>query len=107
MLVGGIVEAGAGRPGAVSAYVAYNPGPGQSRLFKVLGATDAPGVSELAAATTVNLAHFKDELAEDLAPALNEIAAHGGAPAITTPRPTWVAEVVRKFLREAEGLEVA
>lgn len=42
MLAGGIVE-----PGAASAYVAYNPGPGQSRLFKVHGDTDAPVVSEL------------------------------------------------------------
>lgn len=106
MLVGGIVEAGAGRPGAVSAYVAYHAGPGASRLFKVLGRSDGPAVRELPAATTVNVAHFRAELAEDLEPALAEIAAGGGSGAITLPRASWVADVVRRHLRETEGVEV-
>jgi hypothetical protein len=106
MLAGGIVEPGAGRAGRVSAFVAYNPRPGVSRLFKVHGPATDPKVSELPSATTVDLGHFKNELEAELRPALDEILAQGGAAAIADPRPDWVSDVVRRHLRDAEGVEV-
>ncbi len=107
MLAGGIVEPGGGRAGAVSAYVAYNPGPGQSRLFKLHGDTDAPAVIELEAATTVDLGRFKQELEQDLQPELDAIRARGGAAAIATPKAAWVTDVVRRHLHDAWGIEEA
>ena len=103
MLAGGIVEPGGGQPGAVSAYVAFNPAPGKSRLFKVQGPTDAPRVSELPGATTVDLGRFKTELAEDLQPALDAIAAQGGKVAIASPKQSWVTGVVERHLAATEG----
>ena len=97
VLAGGIVEGGAGRPGVVSAYVVLNEGK-QSRLFKVHGPTDAPMVIELDAATTVDLARFRRELADDLEPTLADLRARGGSPAIATPKPEWVTSVVERYL---------
>lgn len=98
MLAGGIVDPGGGRAGAVSAYVAYNPAPGHSRLFKVHGPMDAPGVDELPAATTVDLGRFRQELDEDLQPALARIRAQGGTAAIATPKAGWVTSFVQRYL---------
>lgn len=97
MLAGGIVERGAGRPGFVSAYVVLNEG-AKSRLFKVRGPSDAPEVTELDAATTVDLARFRRELADDLEPALAEVRARGGSPAVATPKADWVTSVVERYL---------
>lgn len=108
MLAGGIVERGSGAPAAVSAYVAFHPGPGKSRLFKVQGPADNPVVSELDSATTVDLGRFERELQADLAPALEEIRRQGGAgaAAIAKPKAAWVAEMVARHLRDAEGVAV-
>jgi hypothetical protein len=106
LLAGGIVEPGAGQSGAVSAYVAYNPSPAQSRLFKVEGALQAPRVSELPAATTVDLGAFRNELEAELRPTVEAIAARGGTAAIAVPRSSWVTDVVRRHLWEHDGIEV-
>jgi len=106
MLAGGIVEAAAGRGGSVSAFVAYNPKPGVSRLFKVRGSTAKPDVSELPSATTVDLGQFRRTLQEELEPALAEIRAQGGSAGIAAPKPEWIADVVRRHLKASEGLDV-
>ena len=106
VLAGGIVEPGAGRAGRVSAFVAYNPRAGVSRLFKVQGPTNAPSVSELPSATTIDLGQFRAELASELQPAIDEITAHGGTAAIAQPKAEWVSDVVRKHLQRVEGVDV-
>ena len=106
MLAGGIVEPGAGQPGSVSAYVAFSGVRGKSRLFKVQGRIDTPIVTELDAATTVDLGRFRREVDEDLQPAVVAITTRGGAASVADPKPEWVAEVVRRHLRDAEGLDV-
>ena len=107
MLAGGIVEPGAGRPGRVSAFVAYNPGPGQSRMFKVSGPADAPVVTELPAQTTVDLGHFRKVLEDELQPEVQAIHAVGGAAAVAVPRAEWVADRVRRHLADTEGTTIA
>lgn len=97
VLAGGIVERGAGRPGMVSAYVVLNEG-SKSRLFKVLGATDAPSVTELDSATTVDLARFRRELAADLDPVLADLRSRGGSPSIAVPKPEWITGIVERHL---------
>jgi hypothetical protein len=106
MLAGGIVEPGAGQPGRVSAFVAYNPRPGVSRLFRIVGSSAAPEVSELPSATTVDLGQFRRSLEEELQPAVDAITARGGTAAIASPKGDWVAELVRAHLRKIEGIEV-
>lgn len=106
MLAGGIVEPGGGSAGRVSAFVAYNPKPGVSRLFKVQGPAAQPLVSELPSATTVDLSAFRHELEQELEPEVRAIGARGGAAAIAQPKAEWIADVVRRHLREAEGLVV-
>jgi hypothetical protein len=106
LLAGGIVDPGAGQSGAVSAYVAYNAAPGQSRLFKVAGPATSPSVSELPAATTVDLGGFQRELEAELKPALDAILARGGAGGIAVPRSAWVTDFVRRYLRDSESIEV-
>lgn len=98
MLAGGLVEPGGGNPGAVSAFVAYNPSPSISRLFKVEGPTDEPRVVELAAATTVDLGRFRAQVHEELDPVVREITTLGGAAAIKSPRADWVNTIVQKHL---------
>ena len=105
MLTGGIVEPGGGRAGSLSAYVVLSAGQG-SRIFKVMGRSDAASVTEMPAETTVDLGRFKIELRQDLSPALNELHQQGGTGAITTPAGGWVCGLVRAHLREREGVEV-
>lgn len=98
MLAGGMVEPGAGNPGAVSAIVAYNPSPSVSRLFKVDGPADEPRVSELPTATTVDLGRFRAEVQGELKPVVDKIASEGGTAAITSPKADWVNAIVQKHL---------
>jgi hypothetical protein len=98
MLAGGIVEPGAGKPGAVSAFVAFNPSPTVSRLFKLEGPTDAPRVSELPAATTVDLSRFRRQVEEELEPVVRQIVALGGPASISAPRAEWVNQIVQAHL---------
>jgi hypothetical protein len=105
MLSGGIVEPGGGHPGAVSAYVVFSAGR-KSRLFKVKGPSNAPEVTELEAATTLDLKRFQHELTADLAPSLAELNKVGAAAGVATPSSAWVCDVVRAYLKKSEGLEV-
>jgi hypothetical protein len=98
MLAGGVVEPDAGTPGAVSAFVAYNPSPSVSRLFKVEGPTDEPRVVELASATTVDLGRFRAQVHEELDPVVEKIATQGGAASITSPIADWVNTIVQKHI---------
>jgi hypothetical protein len=104
MLAGGIVEPGVGQPGAVSAYVAFSAGRA-SRLFKVVGPTSAPRVSELDSATTVDVNRFRQEVIDDVAPALDAIHRSGGKGAVAMPSAKWVVDVVRRHLA-AQGTDV-
>ena len=106
VLAGGIVEPNAGQPGRVSAFVAYNPRPGVSRLFKIEGSPAVPEVSELPSATTVDLGQFRRTNEQELKPALEAITGRGGTAAIASPRADWVADLVRAHLRKVEGIEV-
>lgn len=97
VLAAGIVECGAGRPGMLSAYVVLREGK-ESRLFKVRGFADAAIVTELDAATTIDLARFQRELADDLEPLMAELRAQGSAPSITVPSPESVTSAVDRHL---------
>jgi len=106
MLAGGIVEPGAGAPGAVIAYVAVSGGVQGSRLFKVVGPANAPVVSELPSATTVDLGRFDREAQRELEPAIRAIAALGGKSAIAKASPAWVCGHVKAHLKTTEGIDV-
>src|SRR6185436_18529181 len=99
VLAAGIVECGPGRPGMLSAYVVLNEGRA-SRLFKVRGFADAAIVTELDAATTVDIARFRRELADDLAPLIAELRAQGIAPSIAVPSPESVTSIVDRHLAD-------
>lgn len=101
LLAGGIVEAGAGQPGQVSAYVAFRGKPGSSRLFKVQGPLDGPEVRELPSATTVDLHAFRAELKHDLDPTVRRIEAHGGTATVVSPEADWVYDLVAKHMAAA------
>ena len=81
----------------VSAYVVLSER-SKSRLFKVKGPADSPSVTELDSATTVDIARFRRELADDLEPALRDLRAQGGSPAIAVPKPEWVTGIVGRYL---------
>ncbi len=106
MLASGIVEPGAGSPGAVVAFVAVNFGLGGSRLFKVAGPTTAPLVEELPGATTVDMGLFNRELEQELQPTVDAIKALGGTAAITRPTSDWVCRQVRDYLKKHEGVDI-
>jgi len=99
------VEPGGGKPGSVSAYVVYSAGQA-SRLFKVKGPSNAPVVTELPAATTIDLGRFKSELGADLAPALEELRRAGGSGAVAPPSNVWACGVVREHLKKTDGIDV-
>jgi hypothetical protein len=104
MLAGGIVEPGGGSPGAVVAFVAVAGGPTGSRMFKVEGPADAPRVAELPPETTIDLGRMQRDVASELQPALDAIAALGGKAAITVPAAAWVCDVLRRHLEETEDV---
>jgi hypothetical protein len=106
MLAGGIVEPGAGAPGAVIAYVAVSGGPRGSRLFRVDGPANAPNVVELPSATTIDLGRFDREAESELRPAIDAVKALGGMAAIAKPSSAWVCDEVRAFLKKSEGIKV-
>ncbi|MBI4701400.1 MAG: hypothetical protein HY744_09610 [Deltaproteobacteria bacterium] len=106
MLAGGIVEPGAGAPGAVHAYVAVSVGLAGSRLFVLSGPVGVPAVRELARATTVDLNHFSAETEHVLRPVLEAIEQLGGKAAIARPSPAWVCGQIRDYLWAKEGLEI-
>lgn len=95
MLAGG--QVGGADLGAISAYVVLSAG-NQSRVFTVKGSASAPTVSELPAATTLDIQRFRRELADDLP--------RGGL-GMTTPDASWICGVVRTHLKKTEGIDVA
>lgn len=103
MLAGGIVDSG-GPHDAVSAYVAVSAGR-ESRLFKVEGPVAAPRITELPAATTVDLGLFREELERDLQPSLQRAHAVQGVAAISSPSSAWVCKLVRDHLLAVEGVD--
>jgi|SRR5215472_12469732 len=105
MLAGGIVDAGGGRPVAVSAYVVLSGGTA-SRVFKVKGDDASPAIDELPSATTLDLKRFQLELEEDLRPTLERIRGAGGGAQIAKAAPAWVCGLLRKHLKEKEGIDV-
>jgi hypothetical protein len=106
MVAGGIVEPGAGRPGAVSAYVVLSASRTSTRIFKVRGPSDRVGVQELPSAITIDLARFQSELHHDLEPSMRDIQLRGGTAGISTPSSAWVCGIVRAHLKKTEGLDV-
>jgi hypothetical protein len=90
---------------ALSGYVVLSAG-ASSRVFRVRGPGDAPNIEELPSATTIDLKRFQTELQADLQPALDELRAEGHPAHVELSRPEWVAAVVRKHLKEKEGLDV-
>ena len=106
MLAGGIVEPGAGAPGAVVAFVAVSGGPRGSRLFKVDGSASDPLVRELPSATTIDLGRFDRDAEAELRPAVAAIERAGGLSAIARPAAAWVCGHVQRHLLATEGLHV-
>jgi hypothetical protein len=106
MLVGGIVDPGAGQPGAVVAFVAVSGGRAGSRLFRVEGRASAPVVRELQATTTVDIGRFNHEMQSELQPAVLAVEEAGGKAAIAKPNPAWVCKQVRDHLQATEGLSI-
>ena len=105
MLAGGIVRGGAGGEDMISAYVAVSAGR-QTRLFRVGGTGAAAKVTELEAATTVDIRRFQTEIERDLAGALassRATGACGAAASIERPDDTWVIGFVRRHLEMTEG----
>jgi len=77
----------------VSAYVVLADGP-KSRLFKISGATKAPHIDELDAATTLDLKRFQEELKVDLA----------GLGPLRPAVASWACDIVRIHLRADLGV---
>jgi len=98
----GVVSAGVGRGGVVSAYVALSVRLGQSRLFKVEGRIDTPRVLELESTHSLDLGRFRHEVVDDLQAEVLTITSQGGTAAITEPGEQWVATVVSRHLRDAQ-----
>lgn len=95
MMAGGTAPGDAGSAGWVSAYVVLSAG-AQSRVFKVSGKMDAPQVDELAAATTLDLKRFQDDLKKDLF----------GMGVVRAADKDWVCGVVRAHLKARDGIDV-
>ena len=100
MLAGGVVAKGA-TEGDLCAYVVLSAGHA-SRLFKVTGPSAAATISELAAATTIDMKRFEREVAETLAPA---VAAAGNGAAVAAPSKEWVCGLVAAHLKKVEGAD--
>lgn len=100
MLSGGVVAKGSTH-GVLCAYVVLSAGHA-SRVFKVTGPSDAVKISELPAATTIDLKRFEREVAENLAP---EVHAAGPGASVAAPPSDWVCGLVAAHLNTAEGTD--
>ena len=105
VMASGVVKVPKGGVKAVSAYVALSAG-AKSRIFRVRGTAEAPSVEELPPATTLDMKRFQGTLNEDLQPAVDELRAQGHAAHVELSRPEWLAAIVRKHLKDSEGLDV-
>ena len=104
MLACGLVRS-AGAERALSAYVVLSAG-AATRVFRVRGPTSALAVEELPSATTLDIRRFQTELDEDLQPALRAARSSDPKARIELSHPEWVTGVVRKHLKDAEGVDV-
>ena len=106
VLASGVVKVPKGGVKAVSAYVALSAG-AHSRIFRVRRARPrAPSVEELPSATTLDMKRFQGTLQEDLQPAVDELRREGHAAHVELSRPEWLAAIVRKHLKDTEGIDV-
>ncbi len=103
MLAGGLVQPTSGVPGAVVAYVAMSATLEGSRMFKLEGRPDSPTVTELPAATTIDLNKMHKDVARELEPAVHAVQAAGGNAAVSRPDGEWAAKLVRAHLEAADG----
>jgi hypothetical protein len=105
VLASGIVKAsGGGGAHVLSAYVVLSAG-AKSRVFRVRGAPDSPTITELPAATTLDIKRFQTDLQDDLQPTLDALRAQGKAPHVELSRQDWVATLVRNHLKATEGID--
>lgn len=105
VLASGVVKVPKGGVKAVSAYVALSAG-AHSRIFRVRGSAEAPSVEELPSATTLDMKRFQGTLQEDLQPTVDELRKDGLAAHVELSRPEWLAAIVRKHLKDTEGVDV-
>jgi hypothetical protein len=100
MVAGRLVRGGDGQEW-LGAYVVLSAGR-LSRVFSVRGTTRAPTVTELPAATTIDMRRFEADIEKDL----RAESAAGGAPASVRPAEAVVCGAVREHLKKAENLDV-
>jgi hypothetical protein len=93
MMAGGQVG---GAEGTVSAFVVLSAGT-KSRVFKVKGSAASPAITELEAATTLDIQRFRREVVDDLP--------RGGF-GMVTPDSSFVCGIVRAHLKKTEGIDV-
>ncbi len=105
MLAGSIVQRRNAKGAAVSAYVVLSAGH-VSRIFKVEGTLAKAAVSELEAATTVDIKRFQRDLEVDLEAALEEERMHGAPVHVERAPEAEVYALVRNHLKSTEGLDV-
>jgi hypothetical protein len=103
MLAGGLVEPNADQPGAVVAYVAMSVTLEGSRMFKLAGPPHSPTVTELPAATTIDLNRMHKDVAAELEPAISAIVAVGGDGTVGRPDGAWAAGLVRDHIEATKG----
>ena len=101
LMVAGRQVRGADGQERIGAYVVLSAGR-MSRVFSVRGTTAASTVTELPAATTIDMGRFEAELEKDLRA---EAGVTGPQPA-TRPAEAVVCGAVRAHLKRAENLEV-
>jgi len=85
----------------IGAYVVLSAGR-MSRVFSVRGTASAPTVTELPAATTIDMRRFEGELEKDL----RAEAGDAGGGAATRPADAVVCGAVKAHLKTSESLDV-
>ena len=100
MIAGRQVQGSDGRD-RFGAYVVYSAGR-LSRIFSVRGTPNAPLVTELAAATTIDMRRFEAELEKEIR---SEAGDQAAAP-VTRPAEALVCGIVKEHLKTAENLDV-
>lgn len=103
MVAGGIVEAGPGLPGAVSAFVVSSSARGPTRLFRVHGPVDTVRVEELPPDTAIDVIELQARLHRDLEPVVRDLKKRGGQAGVASPSETWLCELVLAHLAAEQG----
>jgi hypothetical protein len=102
VLASGVVK-GSGGARAIAAYVVLSAG-AASRVFRVRGDPKEPSIEELPPATTLDVQRFQKELEDELRPALQAARADDPRAHVELTRAEWVSALVRKHLKDNEGL---